>query len=138
MRVMHEGRNDRYRIGNHIRMLSRDDIARQSLRNETCHICGEKFQCIQDLNNHRLNIHHLNPTFQCRICGKIFRKFCQMIKHHFRLHTSPLKPCIVCGKEIRLYPNMIRRMKTHHEQTPQKCLYRAIMHLNTMSTPYSL
>ncbi|CAH0557195.1 unnamed protein product [Brassicogethes aeneus] len=113
-----------------------------------CNNCGQDFQSLADLKDHKLKVCQQN-SLQCNICKKEFKERKKLIGHlkghmvvkdyrcnicgkcypnnssfsvHMRTHTGekPFK-CEVCNKAFVRWGGVVGHMKTHETEKPYKC-----------------
>ena len=69
----------------------------QPIIERTCPVCKEKFTSAKDYRDHVTEAHDsvdLDPEFVCPDCGKSFRQYSNMKRHH-RIHTGKITQLIL-------------------------------------------
>ena len=94
---IHQGHTDRIIVGSSIFYLSMEQQQKMKERTEVCLLCQEKFECVDDLRDHK-RIHHGIDTHQCRNCDKTFKKQGSLRVHVHRVHSSTTHQCLLCNK----------------------------------------
>lgn len=66
----------------------------------SCDVCKKVFGIRKDLNRHKRRV-HANPSFLCKLCGKLY-KCRRAYSYHMQIHednyVKPNFPCEICGK----------------------------------------
>ena len=92
-------------------------------RNFHCNYCDESFPTVRALTLHRSIYHENNEEHVCDLCGKVFRKICNLRKHKTQVHTNPLQ-CDLCKCEFRSkYKLRSHIAKEHSENCCNFCGY---------------
>ena len=94
---IHQGHTDRIIVGSSIFYLSMEQQQKMKERTEDCLLCQEKFECVDDLRDHK-RIHHGIDTHQCQNCDKTFKKQGSLRVHVHRVHSSTTHQCTLCNK----------------------------------------
>ncbi|KAJ8667973.1 hypothetical protein QAD02_009636 [Eretmocerus hayati] len=99
------------------RHLRRDH---DKIKSFLCGICGERFECNQDLRNHK-GAHLEMKSFSCKFCSKTY-KYKKDLENHNRLHTGErFHSCELCGENFHCQRNLRRHINSHEIRKPFPC-----------------
>lgn len=82
-----------------------------------CRLCPEKFDTIEELENHLETALHMPKKFKCDLCGRKFSAL-RDVERHRRIHTGE-KPftCDVCNKSFSRKDNLKSHKKQHFKNS---------------------
>ncbi|XP_064458470.1 zinc finger protein Gfi-1b-like [Ornithodoros turicata] len=86
-----------------------------------CLKCPKSFNHEVTLRHHQSVIHAPQRSFQCRLCGKCFKRS-STLSTHLLIHsdTRPY-PCEYCGKRFHQKSDMKKHTYIHTGEKPHKC-----------------
>lgn len=58
--------------------------------NHKCCICGDCFQEIDELEEHKTDAHPVEAYYKCRVCDIVYRNR-NLLEKHFEIHTKKRK-----------------------------------------------
>ena len=93
-------------------------MIRESCIERTCPLCKDKFPSAKEYREHMAEKHknlNVEAEFECPDCGKAFKQYSNMKRHH-RIHTgeTPFK-CEVCGKGFIQKVALQYHMNANHQ-----------------------
>jgi len=95
-----------------------------------CRICESKFQSMEELNEHKRDIHVQKENLTCTLCFKRFKELNNLQTHHRYCHQTSTKRqnrkpqtgtdgiCEICGQ---YYERVDTHIKTKHNSNTVKC-----------------
>ncbi|XP_067635778.1 uncharacterized protein [Eurosta solidaginis] len=94
-------------------------LGEKSLR-KTCPIC-QKEVVARYLNTHITSMHTSEPTFDCELCGDLFKTYALLSNHKSRKHLNRKYPCTVCNKRFICASELKVHMRMHTGEEPYAC-----------------
>lgn len=55
--------------------------------NHKCCICGDSFQAIDEMEEHKTDAHPVEAYYKCSVCGIVYRNR-NLLESHFEIHTE--------------------------------------------------
>ena len=97
------------------------------IRDHICEQCGATFPEWGGLHNHR--VQHIDPQFECHVCGKKFRRKAHVEEHVQTVHMGVTKyPCPQCDNRYKTGS----ALKRHYEKIHQGIKnYKCMLCTNT-------
>ena len=97
-------------------------IRRGARRTEkSCTLCGKKFECRKNLNDHTTDDHSYRFLCHKRTCGREFSSKAALNKHALT-HMPPRYSCTTCGHGFK-FQYQLRNHSNTHTDFQIKCRY---------------
>ncbi|WAR06567.1 Z652A-like protein, partial [Mya arenaria] len=87
-----------------------------------CEKCSAAFSYGKSLRAHMSREHGIGKNYPCKVCGKMFYKLQQLVKHE-RTHANH-RPhvCQTCGKAFSTTWNLKTHLRSHTGEKPYSCV----------------
>ncbi|XP_014185570.1 zinc finger protein 550 isoform X1 [Haplochromis burtoni] len=104
----------------HARMLARQKNSDAGKKTLKCDVCGRAFKKKCQVKEHR-KIHTGEKPHSCKICQRSFTQKSTMLRHMI-IHTKEKSySCLTCGKTFSQSGNLYVHMRIHTGEKPYSC-----------------
>lgn len=86
-----------------------------------CELCNRTFGKLKYLRKHIRELHQNATPFECKSCGKEFRRKSNLIEHELIHQNKYLCECKTCGKSYRTSTALKVHQRTHTGEKPYVC-----------------
>lgn len=86
-----------------------------------CEICDKTFAKLKYLRKHIRELHENATPFNCKTCGKRFRRKANLLEHILIHEGKYLSTCKTCGKSYRTPSALRLHMRSHTGAKPYVC-----------------